>query len=237
MVKIVHPGGRIELHERPMVAEEIMLRNTGCFVTHPHVFSDPWAVVAPDEVLMLGQKFYVVPISTIKKLQRHHLRRLPSSLRRVRASKSPRSPQRRVHTNQTPKHNQFTPSEVRGGDGMDSLCWIFTNKSAPARSYKKQVDDETDRPNAGTSGTSTKEIEKQGSLSEDSCFKCLLRGAKTKTGEDLDQSTRDVSSESNEINKKTGNKNVKREMKDVLVTTASDHWQPGLESINEEHPY
>lgn len=82
VVKIVHPGGRIELHERPMLAEEIMLRNTRCFVTHPHVFSDPWAVVAPDEVLMLGQKFYVVPISTIKKLQRHHLRRSPSSLRR-----------------------------------------------------------------------------------------------------------------------------------------------------------
>lgn len=69
-VKIVHPGGHVELHDRPVMAAEIMLRNPRCIVAHPNVFKEPWAIVAPDTVLNLGQKFYVVPIGTIRKLQR-----------------------------------------------------------------------------------------------------------------------------------------------------------------------
>ncbi|KAF5739045.1 hypothetical protein HS088_TW12G00243 [Tripterygium wilfordii] len=69
-VKIVHPGGHIELHDRPVLASEIMFRNPRCVVAYPHVFKQPWAVVAPATELNLGQKFYVVPFSTIRKLQR-----------------------------------------------------------------------------------------------------------------------------------------------------------------------
>lgn len=241
LVKIVHPGGRIELHDRPMLASEIMLKNPRFFVTQPNVFHEPWAVVAPDEVLLLGQKYYVVPINTIRKLQRHHFRRWPSSspspLRLVHASKNSRSPLPRVCTSQTPKHNQFTLPEVGAGDGMDSMCCYFTNKGTHRRSYNclKQVDDETDRLNAGTSNMPTKESEKLGSLVENSCFKCLFRGAKTKSREDSEQSTRDGSSGLKELNMKTGNKYEKRQMKDLMVTTLYDHWQRSLQSINEEH--
>lgn len=71
MVKIVHPGGHVELHDRPVSASEIMLRNPRCCIAHPNVFKQPWAVLSPDTTLMLGQKFYVVPITTIRKLQHH----------------------------------------------------------------------------------------------------------------------------------------------------------------------
>jgi hypothetical protein len=62
VVKIVFPGGHAELHDRPVSGAEVMLRNPRSCVAHPHVFQQPWAVVAPDTMLMPGQKFYVVPI-------------------------------------------------------------------------------------------------------------------------------------------------------------------------------
>ncbi|KAI4331182.1 hypothetical protein MLD38_029392 [Melastoma candidum] len=80
LVKIVHPGGHIELHDSPILAAEIMHQNPKCCVAYPHVFQEPWAIVAPDTVLMLGEKFYVVPINTVRKLQRHSLRYSPSML-------------------------------------------------------------------------------------------------------------------------------------------------------------
>ncbi|THU61134.1 hypothetical protein C4D60_Mb07t20080 [Musa balbisiana] len=73
-VKIIYPGGHVEHHKRPVLASEIMSHNPGCWVTHPDVFHQPWSVVAPDTQLLPGQKFYVVPMSTVRKLRRHFLR-------------------------------------------------------------------------------------------------------------------------------------------------------------------
>ncbi|KAL3736874.1 hypothetical protein ACJRO7_025758 [Eucalyptus globulus] len=106
LVKIVHPGGHVELHDRPVLAAEIMLRNPRCCVAYPHVFQQPWAIVAPDTMLMLGQKFYIVPISTIRKLQRLSFKYSPSA--------SPfRSP------NIKAKPQDATKVE----DQMDTTCW------------------------------------------------------------------------------------------------------------------
>ncbi|XAR50495.1 hypothetical protein NMG60_11004837 [Bertholletia excelsa] len=77
-VKIVHPGGHIELDDKPVLAAEIILRNPKCCLAHPHVFKQPWAIVAPDTTLMPGQKFYVVPMGTIRKLQKLSLKQSPS---------------------------------------------------------------------------------------------------------------------------------------------------------------
>ena len=76
-VKIVYPGGHVELHDRPVLAADIALRNPKCCVAHLHVFQKPWAIVEPETMLMLGQKFYVVPISTVRKLQRFYLKYSP----------------------------------------------------------------------------------------------------------------------------------------------------------------
>ncbi|KAJ0964537.1 hypothetical protein J5N97_025675 [Dioscorea zingiberensis] len=72
VVKIVYPGGRVELRDRPIIAAEIMKANPMCCVAHPDVFRQPWSVVSPDTVLMQGQKFYVVPVRTIRKLRHLH---------------------------------------------------------------------------------------------------------------------------------------------------------------------
>lgn len=69
-IKVVHPGGHVELHDRPISAEEIMQRNPKCIVAYPNVFQQPTSIVAPSTTLILGQKYYVVPVTTIRKLQK-----------------------------------------------------------------------------------------------------------------------------------------------------------------------
>lgn len=83
-VKIVHPGGHAELHERPVLASEIIRRNPKCCVAHPNVFKQPWAIVQPDTMLMPGQKVYVVPISTVRKLQKLSIKKSVSSCQSVK---------------------------------------------------------------------------------------------------------------------------------------------------------
>ncbi|KAH7650578.1 hypothetical protein IHE45_17G025900 [Dioscorea alata] len=69
VVKIIYPGRHIELHDKPIIAAEIMKKNPRCVVTHPDIFRHPWSVVSPETVLMQGKKFFVVPITTIRKLR------------------------------------------------------------------------------------------------------------------------------------------------------------------------
>ncbi|CAK7336275.1 unnamed protein product [Dovyalis caffra] len=109
LVKIVHPGGHIELHDRPVLAAEVMLRNPKCIVAYPQVFRQPWAIVAPDTMLELGQKFYVVPINTIRKLQRKNIKYSQSPINGVQTSK--------------------TPSNDEKGSDISSTCWLFINKN------------------------------------------------------------------------------------------------------------
>lgn len=68
-VKVVHPGGRIELYNRPVEAAELLQRHPKCCVAHPTVFQQPYNIVSPTTTLVLGQKYYVVPVETIRKLQ------------------------------------------------------------------------------------------------------------------------------------------------------------------------
>ncbi|CAL1376933.1 unnamed protein product [Linum trigynum] len=80
VVRIVYPGGHVELHDAPILAGEITARHPKCEVARPDVFRQPLsAVVSPDTTLMLGQKFYVVPTSTIRKLQRKFAKRNPNA--------------------------------------------------------------------------------------------------------------------------------------------------------------
>uniref|UniRef100_A0A0E0LCT4 DUF4228 domain-containing protein n=1 Tax=Oryza punctata TaxID=4537 RepID=A0A0E0LCT4_ORYPU len=73
-VKLVFPGGHVELLDRPVPAAEVMARHPRFCVARPDVFRDPagaGAVAAPDAVLELGRKYYVVPKSTVRRLQMH----------------------------------------------------------------------------------------------------------------------------------------------------------------------
>ncbi|KAK2982846.1 hypothetical protein RJ640_021336 [Escallonia rubra] len=206
VVKIVHPGGHAELHDRPILAAELIHRNPRCVVTHPNVFQQPWAIVDPDTTLMPGQKFYVVPITTIRKLQQLSLKYHPS---RVQLSES-------------------SPSFKAGaeGDATVSTCWLFTNKKTPNRSSTclgssdkgVEINDRND-----------------GKPLEENCFVNLIRGIKNKArSEDLSKESSFGSSETKALARKRA-KDVTRKGGSPKRTLASlDNWQPNLESINEE---
>ncbi|KAF8648331.1 hypothetical protein HU200_064912 [Digitaria exilis] len=71
-VKLVFPGGHVELLDRPTPAADVMARHPRFCVARPDVFRDPTgAVAAPDAVLQLGHKYYVVPCSTVRRLQKY----------------------------------------------------------------------------------------------------------------------------------------------------------------------
>ncbi|KAL1551333.1 hypothetical protein AAHA92_19192 [Salvia divinorum] len=81
-VKIVHQGGRVEIHDRPILAAELLSRNPKCCVAHPDVFHQPYAVVSPSTTLALGKKYYVVPVCTIARLQLKHSSSQPNDQKR-----------------------------------------------------------------------------------------------------------------------------------------------------------
>ncbi|KAG6483833.1 hypothetical protein ZIOFF_060533 [Zingiber officinale] len=69
VLKLVHPGGFVEVHRKPMAVAEIMAKNPRHYVTRPEVFKNPRLVVRPDAQLNTGDVFYIVPNHTLYRLQ------------------------------------------------------------------------------------------------------------------------------------------------------------------------
>ncbi|KAI3455262.1 hypothetical protein Pfo_011925 [Paulownia fortunei] len=109
-VTIVHPDGHVEIHDRPIQAAELLNRNPKCCVAHPTVFQQPYAIVSPTTTLSLGQKYYIVPIGTIRKLQ---LKYSPSQ-----------SQQANIKPND---HKQKTGKKDGDRKEMESSCWLMRN--------------------------------------------------------------------------------------------------------------
>lgn len=129
VVKIVYPGRRIELHDKPIIAAEIMKKNPRCVVAHPDIFRHPWSVVSPETVLMQGKKFFVVPVTTIRKLRYARQKSNPStnaltSSQRNSSSSSSITSSSSVHDH--PGHNS---------NNFKSLCGL---------KFQKYGDDEHD---------------------------------------------------------------------------------------------
>ncbi|KAK6912279.1 PADRE domain [Dillenia turbinata] len=212
LVKIVHPGGHVELHDRPVMAMEIMLRNPKCCVAYPHVFQEPWAVVPPETTLMLGKKFYVVPISTIRKLQRLSSKRPPSE------------------SKETSSNQNF---EDREANDKDSACCLFPY--SPKQPY---VGTKSSDSGTSSSGTPPKYMEKDWNLSEESCFSCFTFVTKAKTDNEVQsgegRSTTRTNLSSNTTARKRAKDSSIEGSKSPKKYSSFDSWQPSLESICEE---
>lgn len=65
VVKLVHPGRRIEIIKEPITASEVMTKNPRHCITRPDVFEFPWIVIKPESVLTPGRVYFVVPSHTI----------------------------------------------------------------------------------------------------------------------------------------------------------------------------
>lgn len=70
-LKIIHPGGRSEKYYMAVPAARIIEQYPAFILARPEVFHKPWdTIVRPDEMLVPGQKYLIVPRQTVKKLRR-----------------------------------------------------------------------------------------------------------------------------------------------------------------------
>ncbi|KAL1560942.1 hypothetical protein AAHA92_11094 [Salvia divinorum] len=70
-LKIVHAGGLVERYYMATPAAMIIQKNPSFVLARPEIFRRPWdSVIRPEEILVPGQKYYVVPRGTVKKLRR-----------------------------------------------------------------------------------------------------------------------------------------------------------------------
>ncbi|URE10123.1 hypothetical protein MUK42_35138 [Musa troglodytarum] len=72
VVRVVLAGGMVELYAGAVSAQLVMEKYPGLCLTRPDVFRRPHeSLVSPEERLLPGQKFYLVPRSTVKKLRQN----------------------------------------------------------------------------------------------------------------------------------------------------------------------
>lgn len=233
LLRIVHPGGHVELHDRPLPAAEIMYRNPRCCVAHPCVFQEPWAIVAPDTMLMLGEKFYVVPINTIRKLQRLSPISSPSPAREIKIS-SFVDEIRNVHI-----------SKEEEDDGLISTCCVFRNKGITKQSYNRKQhsrnESQKSEIRSHVRNLNLNFNDKKGGLSHDNCFACLFTGVFTKAN--VSDMTKETGTSLSSTELCDSNSITRRRTQDLTgnglrgspkKVWSFEHWQPSLESITEE---
>lgn len=230
LIQIVHPGGHVELHDRPVSAAEIMCRYPRCYVAYPYVFKQPWAVIEPDTMLVLGQKYYVVPKSTIRKLQRLSPMNSPSPAREIAISPSVYE----IRNTQS--------SKVDEEDGVLSTCCVFKKKNTAkkAKRHSKRKSKKS-KMRSDARNFSVNDNDKNGGLSNENCFVSMFNGARTKANDsDMTKETRTSSSSAHHCD---GNTLTRKRTKDLTGNGvrsspkkgwSADHWQPSLESITEE---
>lgn len=152
VVKIVHPGGHAELHDRPVLASEIITRNPRCCVAHPHVFQQPWAIVSPETTLMPGQKFYVVPIATVRRLQKLSLKYYPSQ----------QPPQTSQYRNVESEQEHSTSNISLTATTSSATCWLFekmnSHRDALLEDSRCQCLRRVNKIKANNTGDSSKEF-------------------------------------------------------------------------------
>ncbi|KAI9169225.1 hypothetical protein LWI28_009095 [Acer negundo] len=69
-VRIVHAGGREELYQNAVSVSLLLEKYPGMCVARPEVFKNPSeAFLCPDENVLPGQKYYLIPSTTARKLK------------------------------------------------------------------------------------------------------------------------------------------------------------------------
>lgn len=70
-LRIIHAGGLVEQYYMAIPAIRIIQKYPSFILTRPDVFRRPWdAVVSPEDILIPGQKYFVVSTHTVRKLRR-----------------------------------------------------------------------------------------------------------------------------------------------------------------------
>ncbi|KAA8529630.1 hypothetical protein F0562_034270 [Nyssa sinensis] len=72
-VRIIHAGGREELYKKAIPASQLLEKYPGMCVARPEVFKNPHeSLLLAEDKLLPGNKYYIIPSTTVKKLKRKH---------------------------------------------------------------------------------------------------------------------------------------------------------------------
>ncbi|GJT47501.1 beta-arabinofuranosyltransferase RAY1 isoform X1 [Tanacetum coccineum] len=72
-VRVVHAGGKEDLYRNPIVVSQLMKRYPGMCFAWPEVFKNPYeSVLSATDILFPGQKYLLLPVTTLKKLKKRH---------------------------------------------------------------------------------------------------------------------------------------------------------------------
>ncbi|KAI4328165.1 hypothetical protein L6164_020544 [Bauhinia variegata] len=72
-VRVVYKGGKEQLYRHAIPASYLMERNAGMFVARPEVFTSPHeSVLWPEELLLPGHKYFIIPSKAVEKLKRKY---------------------------------------------------------------------------------------------------------------------------------------------------------------------
>ncbi|KAG6403482.1 hypothetical protein SASPL_135705 [Salvia splendens] len=154
-LKIVRPGGQVELFLDPIPAGEIMRRYPRYCITRPDFFDSPWIVVRPDSVLKPGEAFFLVPHYTVDKVMKDNMHRFQQS------SESPLPPpaeptprvregapvgQRQNHTRSTTDHRHHHHDDRRSNQDQDRN---HKRQTAHDQNHNKNITSDQDSEQGG----------------------------------------------------------------------------------------
>lgn len=72
-VRIVHAGRQEEVFYSAVPASQVMKKYPGMSIARPDVFKNPHgSLLWPEEQLLPGQKYYIIPSTTVQKLKRKY---------------------------------------------------------------------------------------------------------------------------------------------------------------------
>lgn len=72
-VRVVHAGGKEDLYQNPIAVSQLINEYPGMCFAWPDVFKNPnESVLSATDLLLPGRKYYLVPVTTLKKLKKKH---------------------------------------------------------------------------------------------------------------------------------------------------------------------
>ncbi|KAK9060212.1 hypothetical protein SSX86_020916 [Deinandra increscens subsp. villosa] len=72
-VRVLHAGGKEELFQNPVTVSQLIKNYPGMCFAWPEVFKNPnESVLSATDLLLPGQKYYLIPVTTLKKLKKKH---------------------------------------------------------------------------------------------------------------------------------------------------------------------
>ncbi|KAK9063483.1 hypothetical protein SSX86_017353 [Deinandra increscens subsp. villosa] len=75
-VRVVHAGGNEDLYQNPVKVSQLVKNYPGMCFAWPEVFKNPnESVLSATDLLLPGKKYYLVPLTTLKKLKKKHAKK------------------------------------------------------------------------------------------------------------------------------------------------------------------